>query len=74
MAVERPIASSTPEKRTPGWNGSPTVAGAPEASGLQAGCRSGGVSLREPFAASTPRGAGRERPGKAGSAAHSNFF
>jgi hypothetical protein len=30
---------------------------APWATGLQAGCRSGGASLRESFAASTPRGA-----------------
>jgi len=28
----------------------------PEATGLQAGCRSGGASLRESSAASTPRG------------------
>jgi len=40
---------------------------------MQAGCRSSGASLRESFAASTPRGAGRERPGEAGSAASSNL-
>jgi hypothetical protein len=40
---------------------------------LQAVGLSGGASLRESFAASTPQGAGRERPGKAGSAAPLKF-
>ena len=44
-----------------------------DAFGLQAECGSGGASLRESSAASAPQGAGRERPGKAGSAAPSNF-
>ena len=52
---------------------SPTVAGCSEASGLLAGCRFAGASLRESFAGSTPRGAGRERPGEAGSAAPLNL-
>jgi hypothetical protein len=51
----------------------PTVAGCSEASGLQAGCRFAGASLRESFAGFTPRGAGREGPGEAGSAAPLNF-
>jgi glucokinase len=46
------------------WN--PTGAGAPEASGLHAGCRSGGASLRESFAAYAPprgpAGSSRAKP------------
>jgi hypothetical protein len=43
----------------------PTVAGAPKASGLHAGCCSRGVSLREPFAAyAPPRGPAGSRPAK----------
>ena len=44
-----------------------------KASGLQAGCRCAGASLRESCAGYAPRGAGREQPGKAGSAAPLNF-
>jgi hypothetical protein len=49
------------------------VAGCSEASGLQAGGRFAGASLRESFAGFTPRGANRERPGRAGSAAPLTF-
>ena len=52
----------------------PTVAGSSDATGLGASCCSAGVSLRGPFAGFTPRGAGRERPGKAGSAAPLNLM
>jgi len=45
----------------------PTVAGAPKASGLHAGCRSGGASLRESSAAyAPPRGPAGSGPAEPG--------